>query len=193
MMKKVIIALTLIVAPALMFGQSIFDKYEDDPEVASVIVNKKMFSMLANMGLDADDADAQEVIDFVGEITGLRVFTTGNLTVSNKMKSDFTSYINSGSLEELMRVKDGGQTVKFYVKEGSDENHVKELVMLATGIKEMTKGSDISINGKSASDFETVVLSLTGNIDLRKIGKFTEKMDVPGGEHLKKAGKKKGK
>jgi hypothetical protein len=193
MSKKVIIALTLIVAPILMFGQSIFDKYEDDPEVASVIVNKKMFSMLANMGLDSEDAEAKEVLDFVNEITGLRVFTTGNQGVSTKMKADFKKHINSSNLEELMRVKDGGQTVKFYVKEGSDENHVKELVMLATGLKEMTKDSDIKINGRSASDFETVVLSLTGNIDLRQIGKFTEKMDVPGGEHLKKAGKKKGK
>ena len=190
MMKKVIIALALIVAPTLMFGQSIFDKYEDDPEVASVIVNQKMFKMLANMSLDVDDKDAQEVIDFVGGITGLRVFTTGSESVSGQMKSDFKSHISSSSLEELMRVKDGGQTVKFYVKEGKDENHVKELVMLATGLKEMTKGSDVKINGRSASDFETVILSLTGNIDLRQIGKFTDKMDVPGGEHLKKAGKK---
>lgn len=190
MMKKVIIALALIVAPALMFGQSIFDKYEDDPEVASVIVNQKMFKMLANMSLDVEDKDAQEVIDFVGNITGLRVFTTGNDGVSGQMKTDFKNHISSSNLEELMRVKDGGQTVKFYVKEGKDENHVRELVMLATGIKEMTKDSNIKINGRSASDFETVILSLTGDIDLRQIGKFTDKMDVPGGEHLKKAGKR---
>ena len=189
-MKKLVILIAIVIAPALTFGQSIFDKYEDQEDVASIVVNKKMFNMLASMSLDVDDAEAQEVIDFVGKITGMRVFTTGNDGISNQMKADFKSHISSSSLEELMRIKDGGQTVKFYVKEGRDENHVKELVMLATGIKEMTEGQDIKINGKKR-DIETVILSLTGDIDLRQIGKFTEKMDVPGGKHLKKAGSKK--
>lgn len=189
-MKKVILVLAIILAPALTFGQSIFDKYEDKEDVASIIVNKKMFNMLASMGLDSDDAEAQEVIDFVSNITGMRVFTTGDMSISNQMKADFKSHISSSSLEELMRIKDGGQTVKFYVKEGRDDNHVKELVMLATGIKEMTEGQNIKINGKERN-IETVILSLTGDIDLRQIGKFTEKMDVPGGKHLKKAGSKK--
>lgn len=188
-MKKVIIAIAIIFAPIVSFGQSIFDKYEDRDDVASIVVNQKMFNMLASMGLDSDDAEAQEVIDFVSKITGMRVFTTGNIAISAEMKKDFERHIKSSSLEELMRIKDGGQTAKFYVKEGSDDNHVKELVMLASGIKEMTEGQNIKINGKDR-DIETVILSLTGDIDLRQIGKFTDKMDVPGGKHLKKAGKK---
>ena len=89
-----------------------------------------------------------------------------------------------------MRFKDGEQTVKFYVKEGKDENHVKELLMFMTGLKEMTEGQDIEINGKKRV-FETVVLSLTGDIDLRQVSKITNSMNIPGGEQLKKAGDKK--
>ena len=88
-----------------------------------------------------------------------------------------------------MRIKDGGQTVKIYVKEGKDENHVKELLMFVNGLKEITAGEDITINGKKR-EIETVILSLTGDIDLRQISKLTEKMDMPGGKHLKIAGEK---
>jgi len=89
-----------------------------------------------------------------------------------------------------MRIKDGDQTVKFYVKEGKDENHVKELLMFVNGLKEVTKDSNIEINGKKR-EIETVLLSLTGDIDLRQVSKLTNKMNVPGGKHLEKAGKDK--
>ena len=62
--------------------------------------------------------------------------------------------------------------------------------MVINGLKELTKGEDIKINGKKR-DFETVVLSLTGDIDLRQISKMTEKMNVPGGDKLNKAAKAK--
>jgi hypothetical protein len=34
-----------------------------------------------------------------------------------------------------------------------------------------------------------VIISLTGEIDLKQISKLTEKMNLPGGEHLEKANK----
>ena len=89
-----------------------------------------------------------------------------------------------------MRIKDGDQTVKFYIKEGKDDNHVKELLMFVSGLKEMTKDQDITINGKKR-EIETVLLSLTGDIDLRQVSKLTNQMNVPGGKHLEKAGEKK--
>ena len=45
-------------------------------------------------------------------------------------------------------------------------------------------------NGKKR-EIETVLLSLTGDIDLKQISKLTNKMDLPGGKHLEKAGEKK--
>jgi diphthamide synthase (EF-2-diphthine--ammonia ligase) len=105
------------------------------------------------------------------------------------MKSDAESHVNKANLSELMRFKDGDQTVKFYVKEGKDENHVKELFMLISGLKELTKDSKIEINGEKR-EFETVVVSITGDIDLREISKITSTMNVPGGKNLEKVGKK---
>ena len=188
-MKKLILILAIVISPMMSFGQSIFDKFEDLDEVTSIVVNQKMFSMIAQIDVDLDDPESQEYLEMVKKITGLKVFTTGDEKVSADMKSTVTKYLNSSNLEELMRIKDGDQTVKFYVKEGKDENHVKELLMFVSGLKEMTKDQDITINGKKR-DIETVLLSLTGDIDLRQISKITSKMNVPGGEHLEKAGDK---
>jgi len=189
MLKKATIALALMMAPVVTFAQSIFDKFEDHPDVASVVVNQKMFSMLASIDIDMDNPEDQQMMDMVKKITGLKVFTTDNAQVSADMSATVNKYLKSSDLEELMRIKDGDQTVKFYVKEGKDENHVKELLMFVNGLKEMTSGQNISINGEKR-EFESVLLTLTGDIDLRQISKLTNSMDLPGGEQLKKAEKK---
>lgn len=189
-MKKLIIVLAIIIAPMMSFGQSIFDKYEDMQGVSSFVINQKMFSMLASISVNMDDPEDQAFMDMAKKITGLKVYTTGNEKTSADMNATVKSYLGSSKLEELMRMKDGNQTVNFYVKEGKDENHVKELLMVINGLKEMTKDEDIKINGKKL-EFETVLLSLTGDIDLRQISKMTEKMNVPGGDQLNKAAKSK--
>ena len=54
--------------------------------------------------------------------------------------------------------------------------------MFVTGIN----NTDLEINNRK---FETVLLSLTGDIDLNKIGSLTQKMNLP--TELNKAGKNK--
>ena len=189
-MKKLVLILAIALVSTATFAQSAFDKYEDQEGVMSVIVNQKMFKMLATMGMDVDDPEAQEYINMAKNITGLKVFTTGDEKISADMSATVANYLKSSKLEELMRIKDGNQTVNFYVREGKDENHVKELLMFINGLKEFTNGQDITINGKKR-EVETVLLTLTGDIDLRQISKLTSQMNMPGGEQLKKAGKTK--
>ncbi|WP_026753509.1 DUF4252 domain-containing protein [Sediminibacter sp. Hel_I_10] len=188
-MKKLIVIAAIALSSTVTFAQGIFDKFEDKDGVMSVVINQKMFKMLATMGMDIDDPEAQGYIEMAKNITGLKVFTTGDLKISQDMNTTVTNYLKTSKLEELMRIKDGDQTVNFYVKEGKDENHVKELLMFVNGLGEFTKDQDITINGKKR-EVETVLLSLTGDIDLRQISKLTSQMDMPGGEQLKKAGKK---
>ena len=188
-MKKLVLIIAIIVAPVMSFGQSLFDKYEDLDEVTSVVVNQKMFNMLSQIDVKTDDPEADEYISMVQNLKSLKVLTTGDAATAAKMKADVEKYLRSADLEELMRIKDGDQTVKFYVKEGKDDNHVKELLMFVNGLKEMTKNENITINGKKR-EIETVILSLTGDIDLRQVSKLTNQMNVPGGKHLEKAGDK---
>ncbi len=60
--------------------------------------------------------------------------------------------------------------------------------MFVTGLKDREELKDVDLNGRK---IETVLLSLKGdNIPLRQIADLTSKMDLPGGDQLKKAGEK---
>ena len=141
-----------------------------------------MFQMIAKIGIDTDDAEAKAYMDMVKSITSFKTIVTDNKTIS----SDIAKWVKSRSsnLEELMEVKDDGTNVNFYVKEGKDVDHVKELLIFVNGIDKVMEDK-IEINGKERK-IETVVVSLTGDIDLNQISKLTDKMNIPGGQHLEK-------
>ena len=181
MMKKYILIVAMAVLPLSGFSQSIFDKFEDSDEVSSVIVNKNMFNLLVKMDVDVDDPEAQDFMNIAKSLSGLKVFITEDKAVSADMQATVDKYLKSSSLEELMRVKDKDTNVKFYVKNGKDEDHVSELLMFVTGIDNV----DMEINDRK---IETVLLTLTGDIDLTKIGSLTKKMNLP--EELNKVEKK---
>lgn len=181
-MKKYIIIAVLALLPAGLFAQSIFDKYEDLDEVSSVIVNKNMFNLLMKMDVDTDDPEAKDFMDIAKSLSGLKVFVTEDSKISADMKATVDKYLKTESLEELMRVKDKEANVKFYVRNGKDEDHVSELLMFVTGIK----NTDMKVNDRQ---IETVLLTLTGDIDLTKIGSLTKKMNLP--EELNQADKNK--
>ena len=184
-MKKQIAILFMALLPTFIYSQDIFEKYEDNSDVTFVAMQPKMFQMLANISVDSDDPEAQEFFDLVRSITSFRVITTANSSISSDIDGWVSKRLKGSSYEELMRVRDGDSNVKFYVKEGKDDDHVKELLMFVTGLED----KNIEIEGRK---METVLLSLTGDIDLRKVGKLTDKMDLPGGKQLGKASDKKG-
>ncbi len=165
-----------------MAQKNVFDKYSESPDVTYVNIKPKMFQMISKIGIDTDDPEAQAYLDMVKSITSFKTIVTDNSSIS----TDITKWVKSRSskLEELMEVKDDGTEVKFYVQEGKDADHVKELLIFVTGIdKKMDE--KIEINGKKRS-IETVVVSMTGDIDLNEISKLTQKMNIPGGQHLEK-------
>ncbi|MEM1257212.1 MAG: DUF4252 domain-containing protein [Bacteroidota bacterium] len=182
-MKTYILILMIAVLPIAGFSQSLFDKYEDLDDVTSVIVSKKAFELLAKMDIETDDPEAQDFMDIATSVRSLKVFTTDNESIGADMKAAVGKYLKSSKLEELMRIKDDDTNVKFYIKEGKDSDHVSELLMFVTGIKDV----EVEVNGDQRK-FETVLLSLTGDIDLNKISSLTNKMNLP--EELNKAGKK---
>jgi len=182
-MKKHIILIVLAFLPIVTFGQDIFDKYEDSDQVTFVAMQPKMFQMLGKMSVSSDDPEAADFFKLVNSITSFKVITTENSKISKDIDGWLTTRLKSSAYEELMRVKDGGSNVKFYVKEGKDADHVKELLMFVTGLQD----ANIDIDGRK---IETVLLSLTGDINLQEISKLTDKMDLPGGKQLKKAGSK---
>ncbi|GGW40589.1 DUF4252 domain-containing protein [Arenibacter certesii] len=181
-MRKIIIIAILAVLPFSGFSQSVFDKFEDLDKVSAVVVNESMFRLLSKIDVEVNDQEAQDFMDIAQNLKNLKVFITEDKTVAADMESTMAKYLKSASLQELMRVKDKEANVKFYIKSGKDEDHVSELLMFVTGIK----NAGAEINDRK---IETVLLSLTGDIDLNKIGSLTKKMNLP--SELNKAGKNK--
>ncbi|MFP5436225.1 MAG: DUF4252 domain-containing protein [Bacteroidia bacterium] len=174
-MKKLFIALLLAAMPFIVNAQaSPFSKFEDKTGITSVIVNKKMFELMSNVKIDPKDKDGQRYLGLVKKLESLKVFTTSNGKYAGDMKATVDGYLKSNPLEELMRISDGGKSIKIYVKQGATQQ-VKELLMFIDG----AKGD------------ETVLMSLTGNFELDDISMLTERMSLPGGNELKKVAKKK--
>ena len=172
-MKKLILILAIALMPLYGSAQSIFANFEDNEEVTTVIVNKKMFEMMSKISVD--DAEAQEMLNMVKNLNALKVFTTENAEVGSEMKGVIESYLKNSKLSELMRINDKDAKVCIYVKEGKNDNHVTELLMLVNGIKS---------NGGERQP-ESVILSITGDIYLDKISSLINHMNISGGEHLK--------
>ncbi len=163
--RNLILVIIFVMAPIFTFAQSQFDKFEDIDGVTSIIVNQKAFALMSKIGAESDE----EYLDLIKNIETLKVFATEDASVAKQMQLEAQKYLKSANLEELMRIKDGNDRVKIYVREGSNDNFVKELFMFVNDSSE-----------------ETVIISLTGNIDLRQVSKLTDKMDLPGGDELKK-------
>lgn len=177
-MKKTAIIIALALAPIISWSQNAFDSFENKRDVTSVVVTKNMIKLLSKMDLDSSDPEAQAYLNLVNNLENIKVFITENPTVSAEMDSAVRAYLSqSNKLGELMRVKDKGQDIKFYSKEGKDDNFVSELLMHLTG----------NVDGKQTS----VIMSITGNIDLKQISKLTSELKVPGSEQLKNLEKNK--
>jgi len=127
------------------------------------------------MSVDVQDENANEILDMVKQLDKLQVFTTEDSSTGLKMKDVVDSYLKKSKLSELLRINDKDAKVSVYVKEGKNDNHVTELLMLVNGIT--TTG-----DGRQP---ESVVLSITGDIYLDKISKLMNQMNVSGSEHLK--------
>jgi len=171
--NRIILVAVMVMSGWIASAQSQFDKFEDIDGVTSVVVTQKAFSLMSKIGAESDD----EYMQMIKNINSLKVFATESAEVAKQMEAAAKSYLKSANLEELMRVRDGESNVTIYVKEGKSEDFVKELFMFVK-------------DGNNSSS-ESVIISLTGDIDLNQIAKLTEKMDLPGGEHLEKASKNK--
>lgn len=173
-MKKALITLVLVVTSNLFFGQqSLFDKFEDQDKVTAVVVNKKMFELMGKMNVS--DKETQQYVNLIKKLDNLKVFVTENESKANEMKTVADKYLKTANLDELMRVNQGGKSVKIYVRSSNKDTLVKELFMFIEGTPKE----------------QTVLMSLTGEFDLNDISVLTDKMNLPGGDDLKKASKSK--
>ncbi|GGG11095.1 hypothetical protein GCM10011344_09760 [Dokdonia pacifica] len=176
-MKKIIIAVVLLVSSMTMVAQNQFDKFESMKGVSSMVMNQKMFKLLSKVDLNSSDPEMQAYIDLVNNLENVKMFTTTKENLASQMNSTMNNYISSSNLEELLRATDDGKNVKFYYKPGSNDDYVKEFVMF--------------LNGDIDGEDRTVFFQVTGNIDLKQISKLAQELNFKGSEALKDVDKAK--
>lgn len=180
-MKKKSILITLMIT-ALSWGQDVFEKYEYDDSVTYFSISPKMFEMLAKLSVEINDPEAEQFISLVQDIDSFKVISTESSAIGKEIQVWVDKHIKKADLEELMRVRDKEAHVDFYVKSSKDDDFVKELMMFVSNIS----GKVDLANYKP----ETVLLYLSGDIDLTQISKIANQMNLPGGAQLNKLNEK---
>lgn len=180
-MKKIV--LFALITASLSWSQDVFEKYEYDDNVSYFSISPKMFQMLAKLSLETNDPEADQFIKLVQEIESFKVITTESTNIATDIKGWVEKHIKKGNMEELMRVRDQEANVDFYVKSGKSDDLVKELLMYVSEIDP----EKIKIKNRKP---ETVLLYLSGDIDLAQISKLVNQMNLPGGQQLGKLNEK---
>lgn len=166
-MKKIIVLIAAVVFPFALSAQSDFDKYIDSDDVGSVIINKNLLGMVAKFSNDSNEKEAQEFIEMADNIDEIKVFMTSKSSASEDMASTVKKYLRKSNMELLMQVKEKDNKVDFYVKSSKNDEIVDELLMF------------VKSDESNGHDFNSVLVTMSGKIELEKLGALVNKMNLP--------------
>jgi hypothetical protein len=170
-MKKLMMGMVMMVGALAASAQNdavtkFFNKYQDNPEFTQVTVSSKMFGLFTNM--DVEKPEDKEILEAISKIKGLRIIAKDEARDSRELYKEALSVVPK-DYEELMFVRDKDQDMKFLIKESGGK--ISELLMIAAG----------------NDDFK--MLSLFGEIDLKKVSRIGSKMNIDGLDQLNKMDK----
>ncbi len=145
-----------------------FQQYLEDDDFTVVYVSPKMFQLISKLDLNEvdNDPEAKLVMETIKDIKGLRVLST-DVNAMDRYKEAMNK-INTNEYEVLVTVRDKGENVRIWIKE--EASVISELLLIVGALDEF------------------VMLSFVGNIDLDKISKLANNIDIKGAEHLEKVG-----
>lgn len=155
----------------IAFGQDSFSKFEKNKNINNVVVNKKMFEMMANVKVEATNTEEKLYFDLIKKLTSLRVFNTKTQEVKKEMTTTINEYVQAKNLKELVNKKDSDSKVIIYIDNTGTNQNISELVMFNDSV-DPTK--------------ETVLVHITGNFSLKELSSLTKKMNLPLGNTLDK-------
>lgn len=159
MMKKFVLLSVFFLVFLQSFGQKnpideLFDKYSGQEGVTTVYISSRMFSLIAQA-----DLDDEEIEELMNNLKSIRILSVEDSLLNRKVnfyreleeKMDFSNY------EELMVVKEGGQDLKFLIREKG--KRIEELLMIG--------------GGESGGN---VLLSIKGDLSLSNISDISGKI-----------------
>jgi len=101
-MKKIILLIALIVTPMVTNAQSFFDSLEDMDGVDMVVVNKDMFELLSKFSPEkTKDNEAMQIFTMIKDLKSLKVFSTDDAIIADKMETMADSAIKKTQLNRV--------------------------------------------------------------------------------------------
>jgi hypothetical protein len=175
-MKTLIINLALMVYSVALFAQQsavdkLFDKYSGQEGFTTVYVSKYMFNLFAQ--IESNDEDFKDFEEVVSKLNSIKILASDDTQqpAGINFYHEIMKELPVEQYQELMRVKEKDQDMKFLIRE--EQGQIKELLLIVGG-----------------SD-ENVLISIQGNIDLETISKLSRTMNIEGMENLEKIEEKK--
>ena len=147
-MKYKIITLLLFALASLgMYAQNAaFDRLADMDGVTEVYISKAMLSQMPDI-----DAEGIDISGIASKLNHMQILTTENPKALASFRSVVASLTSEG-YEEYMRIKDGGERMLMYMKEG--KNSKSSFVLT---VDEKTSYTIISIAGTfTAADLKAL-------------------------------------
>lgn len=148
-----------------------FEAQIENEIFTSVYVSPKLIEIVSEIDLQAlddgelADSEAAMIEEVLQQLKGLMLLKTevDPMMHYKEILADFSKQ-NAG-FDLLLSVRDKGNNVKIWTQTAGD-NTIEELLLLVGGEDEM------------------ILLSLTGNIDLKKISRLAGNVDIDGIEYL---------
>lgn len=160
MKTKSLLLMICLLCNSIIYAQSstinkLFDKYENEDDITVISISKAMFKMIPE-NINTGDVNIKNIIH---KIESMRIITSNNANLKEKMSSEFKSSVNGNKdYEELMRVKDGKSNITFNARKKGDI--INELIML--------------INGED----NFVAIQITGNFTLNDIQEIVKEKNT---------------
>lgn len=172
-MKKLVLLLAMgIIGVSTLMAQSatddIFDKYNGKEGFTVVTINQAMFEMISKM--DTTD-EGKEMVDMARSIERIRILAMDTVMSGVNLYSEVMDVLPKKNFKELMSVKEKDMDIKFMIQE--KDGKVRELLMVIGGSKD-----------------DNAIISITGDINLAKMGSLARTMNIKGMENLEKLGDK---
>lgn len=145
-------------------AQSEFDTFEDNKDITSVIVNKKMFEMMTNVKIDASSEEDKAYFNLIKKLDTLKVFNTRNTASRKALLATAQKFISNANLKDMLTQNEEGYTVSFYANPEANKKEIHQLLMINEGNQQG----------------ETVVMYISGSFSLNELATLTSKMKLPG-------------
>ena len=121
-MKKQLVTLLLFIFPFLISGQSIFEQFQNNKNVTSIMITPKMVQMLGSLAISSDDSESKVLKEIINGINSFKALITGSSDIITHMTKWVETISNKEDLEQIIAITEKNIEMNIYRKYGQKED-----------------------------------------------------------------------